>query len=357
MQHPAPANAPGPPPAISVVMPVFNALAYLNRSLASLRAQSFLDWELIAVDDASTDASCELLVKNAARDPRIRPFRLPENRGPSAARNHALAQARGEWITYLDADDEYFPDYLGHVYAQRDLAEVLLSPYDLRDDRPKSPTFGQTRTSDPGRMKERLADKSLNISAGLGVAHRRALLDRSGLFNEALRYEEDWDLWRRFVDAGASFAFSSHRSGLYHHRPDGVSRLNFKQPSPGSSHVANLHELKRQGQRAQARQLAQKSLGETISFQDRVKTLEFLQILAVEDKDFEAALRHADELILASPGQAHFHNNRGIVLGCSGRLTEAVLSFTRALELQPGFAEASANLEKARISLARAHRD
>ncbi len=112
--------------AISIVMPIFNGCRFLSRSIGSVLSQSFAEWELLAVDDGSTDASYELLCRYAAADPRIRPFRLPTNRGPSAARNEGLRHARGQKVTYLDCNDEYYPDYLSWVHRCRTKAEVLV---------------------------------------------------------------------------------------------------------------------------------------------------------------------------------------------------------------------------------------
>ena len=122
-------------PVISVIMPVFNGTKTLERALDSLRVQSFPQWELLAVDDGSADDSFDLLTRAAAGEPRIRPFRLDRNRGPAAARNHGLVQARGEWITYLDCDDEYDAEYLQEVAAWGGNAEVLVFGYDLLQSR------------------------------------------------------------------------------------------------------------------------------------------------------------------------------------------------------------------------------
>ena len=88
----------------SVVIPIYNGAATLEASLASLASQSFTDWEAVVVDDGSTDATTELLRTLSARDPRFRIIRQP-NGGVSKARNRAFAEAKGDWILGLDADD------------------------------------------------------------------------------------------------------------------------------------------------------------------------------------------------------------------------------------------------------------
>src|SRR5262245_41116439 len=209
-------------PAISVIMPVFNGAATLGRALGSLLAQSFPRWELVAVDDGSDDDGFEQLRRAGAADQRLRPHRLAANRGPSAARNHALGQARGEVVTYLDCDDEYYPGYLERVWGDRAQADVLVFGYDLIEERPGLLGDVPVRTWNPAAVQDRLLME--NIVIPLGVAHRRDLLDRVGLFDEALSFQEDWDLWMRMARAWASFLFVPSKSGRYHVRPDSQSR-------------------------------------------------------------------------------------------------------------------------------------
>ncbi len=215
-----------PIPAISVVMPVYNGIRFLDRAMASLLAQTFSDWELLTVDDGSTDESAQRLEAFAAMEPRLRVFRHAVNRGQATARNTALAAARGEWVAYLDQDDEFHPDHLARVWEWRSKAEVLLFRYELVEERPTHPLFGQVRTYDPKPRAGRMFTET--IAVPLGVVHRRGLLDRVGNFDELLgRYrgqDEDGDLWRRFARAGATFTAVPHSSGRYHVRPDSVAR-------------------------------------------------------------------------------------------------------------------------------------
>ncbi|WP_396033226.1 glycosyltransferase [Candidatus Cyanaurora vandensis] len=97
-------------------MPAFNQAAFLPTALASLYSQTFIDWELIAVDDGSTDTTCRIL-DQATQDPRCRHFRLGTNRGLGAALNWALDQARGDLIAYLPCDDLFYPEHLARLVA------------------------------------------------------------------------------------------------------------------------------------------------------------------------------------------------------------------------------------------------
>lgn len=90
---------------ISIVMPVFNAAAWLEQTVASVQTQTHQDWELIAVDDCSSDGSFCMLQKMAEKDGRIRPVRLEENIGAARTRNEGIRLARGRYLAFLDSDD------------------------------------------------------------------------------------------------------------------------------------------------------------------------------------------------------------------------------------------------------------
>lgn len=90
---------------ISIIVPVYNTAKYLERCVDSIVAQTYADWELLLVDDGSTDRSGDICDRYAASDPRIQVFHKP-NGGVSSARNLGLDHAKGEWITFVDSDDK-----------------------------------------------------------------------------------------------------------------------------------------------------------------------------------------------------------------------------------------------------------
>ena len=102
---------------VSVIIAAYNAAAYVGKALDSVLAQTEKSFEAIVVDDASTDATAEIVRSLAAKDNRIRLIELTENRGNSFARNTAIAAARGEWLAILDADDWYAPERLEALVA------------------------------------------------------------------------------------------------------------------------------------------------------------------------------------------------------------------------------------------------
>jgi glycosyltransferase involved in cell wall biosynthesis len=100
------------PPGISVVMPLYNAGQWVAQSVESVRAQAFSNWELIVVDDGSTDGGPDIVAAAAAKDPRIRLLRQP-NAGPAIARNHGVESCRAPWVMLMDSDDLLPPERLG----------------------------------------------------------------------------------------------------------------------------------------------------------------------------------------------------------------------------------------------------
>lgn len=117
---------------ISVIIPVYNVAAYLPACLDSVLAQSYHDFELLLVDDGSTDGSADLCDDYACRDARVTVIHQI-NRGPSAARNAALDVAQGDYIAFIDSDDVIHSRYLEvlHQYILQYDADVVQSPYQI----------------------------------------------------------------------------------------------------------------------------------------------------------------------------------------------------------------------------------
>jgi glycosyltransferase involved in cell wall biosynthesis len=100
---------------LSVIMPAYNAAATIARAIESALNQTESDLEVIVVDDASTDATAAIALKKAAEDGRVRVLQQSVNRGAAFARNQAVAQARGQWVAPLDADDAFAPQRLRYL--------------------------------------------------------------------------------------------------------------------------------------------------------------------------------------------------------------------------------------------------
>lgn len=176
-------------PLFTVVTPTRNAAATLGEAVASVRAQTCPDWELLLVDDGSTDGSAALARGFADRDPRIQALRLDAPRGAAAARNAAIRAARGRYIAFLDADDRWRPGKLaaqGAAFAAG--ASLVFTAYQRidREGRPLS------RVDVPPRLTYAEALK------GNAICCSTAAYD-TGVFGRAempdLPRRQDYGLW------------------------------------------------------------------------------------------------------------------------------------------------------------------
>ena len=181
------------PPVISVIMPCHNAAAHLPASLASVLAQTFTGWELIAIDDGSSDNTLALL--RTQTDPRIR-VHTQINQGVSAARNAGIAVAQGHYIAFLDADDSWDATFLEKMAATLHARPDAVLAY-----------CGWQNLGLPGGRGEpfvppdyETADKAEILFAGCrwpihaALVKREAVLAANG-FDPALKNAEDYALW------------------------------------------------------------------------------------------------------------------------------------------------------------------
>jgi peptidoglycan/xylan/chitin deacetylase (PgdA/CDA1 family)/SAM-dependent methyltransferase len=206
---------------ISVVVPCFNAAGSLDRTLSSLQAQSYGNWEAIVVDDGSHDGGAELAESWAARDRRITVVRQ-HHAGAAAARNRGLASASRPWLCFLDADD-----WLSPRAFEQWLAAAASAPE-------AAVLVGRcVRVSQAGRTwpwpKRDLTDAFGVLCSECAIPIHSALVRRSavlavGGFDETLKTNEDWDLWQRIARAGLIFRQTDDLVAYYRTRLGSLSR-------------------------------------------------------------------------------------------------------------------------------------
>ncbi|MDE6026930.1 MAG: glycosyltransferase [Muribaculaceae bacterium] len=123
---------------ISIILPTYNSSPWLGRCLESVVAQTLTDWELIAIDDGSSDSSAEIIDSFASADPRIRLLRM-EHRGVAHVRNVGIAESRGEYIAFIDSDDLWAPASLGFLMGilTDNEAEIACGSFIFFNDIPK----------------------------------------------------------------------------------------------------------------------------------------------------------------------------------------------------------------------------
>ena len=206
-----------PAPFVSILTPAFNVGRFVGAAIDSVLAQSFPDWEMLVVDDGSADDTAA--VAAACRDPRLRLLRQA-NQGVSAARSRAMAEARGEAVLFLDADDWLAPDALERLLAALTEMPGAVGAYGAyavmaEDAGPEDAPLRRKPGPFPsGDLLERLLVQNLFVNGGHLLLRRDAIL-RAGPFLPHLRYGEDWEYWIRLALQGPFAAVEGAEPLLY----------------------------------------------------------------------------------------------------------------------------------------------
>lgn len=184
---------------VSVIIPTFNRAGIIKRALDSVAAQNFKDFEVIVVDDGSTNDAA--VVEKYSGLMRIRLIRHPQNRGAAVARNTGIAAAAGRFIALLDSDDSWHPDKLAcQVAALQGAApdvRACATGYILHKGNRELTICPQPS---PDRFKIEILF-GCTISPGSTLLIDRPVFDQTGLFDENLSRLEDWDWLLRFAEA------------------------------------------------------------------------------------------------------------------------------------------------------------
>jgi glycosyltransferase involved in cell wall biosynthesis len=210
-------------PLVSIITPAYNAAEFLPATIASVLAQTWRDFELLLVDDGSTDETQQIARAWQRADPRVRILSRPHG-GPSAARNTAIAKARGDYFALIDSDDLWHPTFLESqmaVFAERRPVDIVTgNGYNLggpHDGQPFNPVG-----SSPRELSLLDILESENAVFIMSV-FRRAVVERIGGFDERLPLNEDYDFWIRAAFAGFVIVRNPVPLGDYRRRPNSIS--------------------------------------------------------------------------------------------------------------------------------------
>jgi glycosyltransferase involved in cell wall biosynthesis len=208
---------------VSVIMPAYNVAPYIGAAIESVCAQTMSDWELLVVDDGSTDNTRAIAQTYVAMDSRVRLFHHA-NLGISGARNRALREATGEFLAILDSDDFWEPQYLTTqlgVFSRHPEVDIVTgNAWYLGGRRNGLPTRPWPDFRPPPTLSEILSDDECIF---IMTIMRRRVYDTIGGFDERLRSNEDFDFWARAALAGFSFWRNDEPLGHYRRRHDSVS--------------------------------------------------------------------------------------------------------------------------------------
>lgn len=188
---------------ISVIIPAYNSADYISRCIDSVLNQTFQDFEILIIDDGSTDNTREII--ESYTDKRIICLKQ-ENAGPAAARNKGLEQAKGEYIAFLDADDMWTPDKLEtqiKCFSENNKLCLVFSALQLiNENREVFHIKKHKKYSNDELLKQLLTDYPENIPLPSTVMLKKSYLDETGFFNPKLYTGEDFDLWLRLILKG-----------------------------------------------------------------------------------------------------------------------------------------------------------
>lgn len=205
-------------PLVSVIVPMYNAAPFISEAVDSVLASTYRPIEVVVVDDGSTDNSLQIAQNLAVAHPEVCVFTQP-NAGVSAARNHAIREARGEYILPLDADDRISATYIGHaVSAMVEGVRIVGCRAEFFGARQ-----GEWRL--PAFSHELLARKNMIHACSL---FRRADWQQVGGFCEQEIYREDWSFWLSLIELGGTYV-RLDEVGLYYRVQAGSRRSLAKQ--------------------------------------------------------------------------------------------------------------------------------
>ncbi len=256
-------------PKFSIVIPAFNSEATLARAVESVLAQTYLDYEVIVVNDGSTDGTAAL-IEELAIDPRVRTV-SQQNAGVSAARNAGANIAKGEWLVFLDADDEL-------VYSALSLLSSFTSSSEISVVR-----GGFVKRSGKSEIA-RIPDGKRFVPPLAGsFSVRKASFIELGGYDEQLKFSENTELFHRFSLANLPEAYVSDCIFIYHHSNSGGSK-NMYNMTISSIYYLNKHK-------------------DTLSLQDRYLYSQVIGVNYMRFKDYQLARKYLLKAWLIKPFQ------------------------------------------------------
>ena len=203
-------------PAVTIVIPAYNAACYIGQALDSIKAQTFTNYEVIVVNDGSKDRDELEQLLNSHPLPII--YISQENKGVSAARNAAIKIGKGEFYAQLDADDQWTPEYLevqlGILRDNPGVAAVYPNATIIGDESDVELEFMKISPSEGDVSFEALVREKCVVMTS--VTARMSAIRGVGMYDESLRSCEDFDLWLRLVKSGGRMTY--HRRSLVRYR-------------------------------------------------------------------------------------------------------------------------------------------
>lgn len=207
---------------VSIIMPVYNSEDYLEASIQSVLNQSYKNWELIIIDDGSTDASLEIIQKIQLERSEIRLLINSENMGISATRNKGIEAARGEFIAFLDSDDRWQPKKLEKqiAFMKKEAINFSCTSYFVSDESGK--IIGERNFID-----KEVDYKELLKTNSIGCLTVMVKTDLIKQYKMPKLKHEDYATWLSILRGGNNVYFMNEKLAIYTKREKSVSANKF----------------------------------------------------------------------------------------------------------------------------------
>jgi len=196
---------------ISIVIPTYNSSSFIKRSIQSVLNQTFTDWELLVVDDCSTDDTIKIVDEFIKNDSRIKLFKTPSNSGgPATPKNIGLKNAQGEYVAFLDHDDEWFlkklEKQLKFFETSKNKKLGFVACFFFIKNNTTNKILSQYKNFYQGNIIEILARKNFIVTSSCVLVKLKAIKE-AGEFDKLFKVSDDWDMWLRISALGYEFDF------------------------------------------------------------------------------------------------------------------------------------------------------
>jgi len=192
-------------PEVSIIIPTYNREKLLTRAINSVLTQTFKNFELIVIDDASVDNTEKILKEFQKKDKRIKYFKNSQNKGVSESRNIGMRMARGKYIAFLDSDDKWLPRKLERqlqFIKDKNVKLVTCWAYINDEIRKKKYVYKVPYYKNP---LPKILKENYILSSPSSIILKREIIDKVGFFDSLIKFGEDWDYWIRVIKVGYNF--------------------------------------------------------------------------------------------------------------------------------------------------------
>jgi glycosyltransferase involved in cell wall biosynthesis len=217
---------------VSVVIPLYNGAIYIRRAIETLLAQTYKDFEIVVIDDGSSDASRDIVMAFSELDKRVRYF-YQKNEGIVGALNHGLSRASGEYIAFCDQDDWWLPEKLkievGFLDKNSGIDLVYADCFMFENGSIKKNTFARSRNlnfcrSSDGDCCMQMFWKNF-IPAPLTILMRRTVFEKIGNFDKHFSFAYDYHYWLLALRRGMSVDYINEPLAVWRDRPEDPSKV------------------------------------------------------------------------------------------------------------------------------------